>query len=916
MTKRKLEFSVGGMHCASCSSRIERVIGGMPEVESASVSLATDTAQVALRPESDSKAVSDAILKAVTGLGFSAELLTPPSAGTDGSSATGGRSGAVHTLELAVKGMHCAACSSRIERVVGNIPDVNGVSVSLASNTARVELSRLADPAVVTASVLAAIAPLGFSAEVIPASGEGGGGLSETARRWEKRSREQRVELAARKRDLIPAFAFALPLLALSMGEMAGMPLPDFLNPRHAPFTFALAQLLLCLPVIWSGRRFFLQGVPALWRRVPNMDTLVALGTGAAFLYSLWNTVMLAFGVVSPALPVSPSVPKSAAHTQAAAGFWDMLFGTGHAAHGVELYYESAAVVIALVSLGKYLESRSRLRTSEALKGLLDLAPETAARVNSDGSEETVPLASVTVGDILRVRPGGRVPVDGVVVEGGSFVDESMLTGESMPVAKKTGDPLAGGTMNQQGALSMRAERVGADTVLARIVRLVQEAQGSKAPIAGMADRVSYYFVPAVMGLAVLAGLFWWWHGDSVAFALRIFVSVMVIACPCAMGLATPMSIMVGTGRGAQLGVLFKNGVALEHSSRITAMVFDKTGTLTLGSPALVAVRLIHKQDQKDAGEKNRGEADRLLRIAASLEASSEHPLALALVRGAKEKGLAALPVDNFTAVPGKGVSGTVITDAGPVSAAVGNAAFAREQALPDSSADPGSNPAAALDLLLEEHAVQGQTPVILLLQGVPAAIFAVADPLRPDAPATIVRLKGMGIRCVMLTGDNEITAKAVAAQTGIDHIIAGVLPDGKAEAVAALQAKGHVVGMVGDGINDAPALARADVGFAMKSGIDVAVETGDVVLMRHGLETAVAALSLGRATMRNIRENLFWAFAYNVVGIPFAAGLVYLFGGPALSPMLAGAAMAMSSVSVVTNALRLRFFTVEKVSR
>ena len=937
MNKRILEFAVGGMHCASCSARIERVVGAMPDVENVSVSLATDTARIVPRPEADPAALSAAVVKAVADLGFSAETLTPPPAPGAGLSAMSGQAGPV--LELAVSGMHCAACSARIERVVGALPDVENVSVSLASNTARIELARLADPAAASASVLAAISPLGFSAEVIPPAGDAADGLSEAARRWEKRDREQRAELAARKRDLYPAFAFALPLLVLSMGEMAGLPLPNALDPRHSPLAFALVQLFLCLPVLWSGRRFFLLGLPALWRKSPTMDSLVALGTGAAFLYSLWNTLVLALaGSVPSATPHGPeSAGHAAAGVQTAAGLWDMLFGVGHAMHGPELYYESAAVVIALVSLGKYMESRSRLRTSQALKGLLDLAPETAARVTADGGEETVPLASVVAGDILRVRPGGRVPVDGVVVEGSSFVDESMLTGESMPVEKKAGDTLAGGTMNQRGALTMRTERVGSDTVLARIIRLVQDAQGSKAPIAGLADRVSFYFVPVVMALAVLAGLFWLLHGDSAAFALRVFVSVMVIACPCAMGLATPMSIMVGTGRGAQLGVLFKNGAALEQASRVTAMVFDKTGTLTAGSPALVAVLPLSGAGRGDEAN------DRLLALAAALEASSEHPLALALVRAAKEKNLTLPTVEDFTAVPGKGVSGRALTDQGPLAAAVGNAAFAREQMaaivqgekaiLPKPARVSGAQPHAPqggddpldpriggislssvdadrLDRLLDEQAALGRTPVILLLEGEPAAVFSVADPLRPESPAAVAALKNMGIHCVMLTGDNETTARAVAAQAGIDDVVAGVLPEGKADAVAALQQRGHVVGMAGDGINDAPALARADVGFAMQSGIDVAVETGDVVLMRHGIKSAVTALALGRAVMRNIRENLFWAFAYNVVGIPFAAGLFHLFGGPVLSPMLAGAAMAMSSVSVVTNALRLRFFS------
>ena len=904
-----LEFSIGGMHCAACSSRIERVLGNMDEVASVGVSLATDTARVVLSKDADPATVSRQIVESIQKLGFSAEPLGPYSVEAESSQGAAGK------LELAVRGMHCAACSSRIERVVGALPGVKSIAVSLAGNSAQIELAEGASRDEQIKEILAAISNLGFSAEVLSSSGAGG--VSEAAKRWDKRSREQQDDLAARKRDLIPAFAFALPLLILSMGEMAGMPLPEFLSPRQHPFVFALAQLLLCLPVLWSGRRFFLQGLPALVRKAPNMDSLVALGTGAAFLFSLWNTLQAAL------LP--REAIEASAHAQAP-GLWNMLFGSGHAAHGVDLYYESAAVVIALVSLGKYLESRSRLRTSEALKSLLDLAPETALRLVGQENEpsgnpesgsrehEEVPLDTVRPGDALLVKPGARIPVDGTVIRGSSFVDESMLTGESMPVEKEAGAALAGGTINQQGVLVMRAERVGADTMLARIVKLVQEAQGSKAPIAGMADRVSYYFVPVVMAIATISGLAWWLFGDSPSFALRIFVSVMVIACPCAMGLATPMAIMVGTGRGAQLGVLFKNGTALEQSSRISAMVFDKTGTLTEGKPSLVDILMLLGDD-----------ADTALRVAASLEGSSEHPLGRALVAAARDKGFDLLPVEHFHASSGKGVSGRVSLSTGSVHAAVGNAAFARDHmarecptddAVPtgvtgaDVPAPPCPVPGADLEKHLRGFSEQGKTPVVLLLDGVPTAVFAIADTLRKDAAQVLASIRRMGISCVMLTGDNEVTAKAVAAEAGIDTVIAGVLPEGKEQAIVSLQEKGELVGMVGDGINDAPALARADVGFAVKSGIDVAVETGDVVLMRPDLETVVTALSLGRAVMKNIRENLFWAFGYNIIGIPFAAGLFHLFGGPVLSPMLAGAAMALSSVSVVTNSLRLRFFT------
>lgn len=873
----RLEFAIRGMHCAACSSRIERVVGGLPDVAVVGVSLATDTASVLLAGTAETETAAERIIAAIKRLGFEAERVD----------SSPGNSGAAEAdaFELAIGGMHCAACSARIERILSAIPRISSASVSLATNTAHITARPGADVSAIRQEAIAAITGLGFSAEVIERTN---GSVYDAARRWDQRRAEQVEDLAARRRDLIPAFAFALPLLVLSMGEMAGMPLPEAVDPRFHPFTFALLQLVLCLPVLWSGRRFFFYGLPALARRAPNMDSLVALGTGAAFLFSLWTTFTAA-----------ALAPAGAHGSEAAAqGLWDMFFGASHAAHGVDLYYESAAVVIALVSLGKYLESRSRLSTSEALKGLLDLSPESALRILQDGSREEVPLDQIRQGDTLFIRPGSRVPVDGTVRGGNSFVDESMLTGESMPVEKKPGDSLAGGTMNQQGALTMTALHVGADTMLARIVRLVQEAQGSKAPIAGMADRVSYYFVPVVMVIAIVSGGLWWLLGDSASFALRIFVSVLVIACPCAMGLATPMAIMVGTGRGAQLGVLFKNGQALEQSSRITAIVFDKTGTLTSGRPALVDIETLANYS-----------ADELLVIAAALEHSSEHPLAAAIVTAAQQKSLEIPPVEDFQATPGKGVSGRLEQNGVQLTAAVGNAVFVKDL-MRAKDADTGEGGAwSALESRLERFSQQGKTPMVLLLDGSPAAILAVADPLRPETPATVAAIKKMGITCIMLTGDTETTARAVAFDAGIDEVIAGVLPDGKEQAVSALQAKKHIVGMVGDGINDAPALARADVGFAVKSGIDIAVETGDVVLMRNGVETITTALSLGRAVMRNIRENLFWAFAYNIVGIPFAAGLFYLFGGPVLSPMLAGAAMALSSVSVVGNSLRLRFF-------
>lgn len=841
---------VRGMTCAVCAGRIERMVGQMDGVSHISVNLATETMDVAWNPAA---LHLDDIAERVKDLGFEAVLPDPASTAEpdDG------------LLRYAVRGMHCAACSARIERAVGQMEGVAAVTVSLATETAQVTPAPGLAPDAADAlavAIPARIAELGFEAERILPRQDAGTAL------WESQREEAAARLARMRGKLAREFAFTIPLLVLSMGHMAGLPLPAWLDPHHAPLAFALVQLLLTLPVMWFGRDFYRIGFGNLARLAPNMDSLVAVGTGAAFAYSLWNTVEIGLGV-----EVARRV--------------------------MDLYYESAAVLIALVSLGKYFELRSRTRTSEAIKALMELAPDTALRMEG-GEAREVPVASVRAGDRLLVRPGARIAVDGVVEEGTSSVDEAMLTGESLPVTKNPGDPVAGGTINRHGSFVMRAERVGADTVLARIIRLVQDAQGSKAPIANLADRVSLWFVPAVMVLAVLAGVAWYVAGAEFTFALRIFVAVMVIACPCAMGLATPTSIMVGTGRGAQLGVLIKSGEALEHAGRLTALVFDKTGTLTVGSPRLTDVVPVSGSAPFDEPA--------LVRLAASLEALSEHPLAEAVAAGATERGLAPWQVQDFLAVPGKGVRGSVVTDDGAQRAvAIGNAAFMAAENVAGHDAPPVTARADAL-------AEQGRTPLYMAVDGRMAALLGVADPLKPEAPAVVRRLRGMGVRVVMLTGDNRRTALAVARQAGIDDVRAEVLPDQKEQAISALQAEGHVVGMVGDGINDAPALARAHVGIAMGTGIDVAVEAGDIVLLRGGLDGVLTALALSRATVRNIRQNLFWAFGYNVLGIPVAAGLLHAFGGPTLSPMIAGGAMALSSVSVVSNALRLRFFTPE----
>ena len=829
----KKTLAVKGMTCASCSARIEKVLSSREGIKAVAVNLAAETMEV----EWDKTKLSlDDIAGQVKGLGFELEI---PSSEV--------------TLNLAIKGMTCASCSARIEKVVSGLDGVRTMQVNLATETG----VTVFDPSMISKRrIMETIAGLGFTAEPLAEQNEN---------LLVKQQRETREKLARMKKELIPAFVFAFTLLVLSMGEMLGLPLPEFIDPHHAPFNFALAQFLLVLPVMWSGRRFYLNGFPALVRKAPNMDSLIAVGTGAAFIYSTWNLI-------------------------------EIFLGLDAMARVMDLYYESAAVLIALVSLGKYLETRSKAKTSDAISQLMELTPDKATLVKNPGAENEeqidILVSDIEAGDMILVRPGERIPVDGTVKKGHSSVDESMLTGESLPVSKEEGGKVIGGTLNKNGMLRVLAERVGQDTVLARIIKMVREAQGSKAPIANLADRISLYFVPIVMVIATLSGLAWYFIGGApFPFALRIFIAVLVIACPCAMGLATPTSIMVGTGRGAQLGVLIKSGEALEMAQGINVLVFDKTGTLTYGKPQLTDFEVLRETGMPE---------DDILALVAGAESVSEHPLAEAIVQEARARNLALKEPDAFEAIPGKGIKASL----GDNDILLGNREFIRARI------ENFDNP--EIDSKAAEFAASGKTSLFLAVNGKMTALLAIADQIKPETPQTISRLKKMGIKIFMLTGDNETTAKAIAFQAGIEDVIAEVLPDFKAEKVAELQSRGMKVGMVGDGINDAPALAKADVGIAMGTGIDVAVESGDIVLMKGDLSGVLTALALSRATMRNIKQNLFWAFAYNVVGIPIAAGLLYIFGGPTLNPMIAGGAMAMSSVSVVTNALRLRFFTPE----
>ena len=655
--------------------------------------------------------------------------------------------------------------------------------------------------------------------------------------------------LRGQRFNLFIALGFTVPLLLVTMGHMAGLPLPSWLAPETTPLRFALAQLALTLPVAWVGRHMYLNGMRNLWHRAPNMDSLITVGTGSALLYSLLNTARIATGELQ------------------LAGF---------------LYYETAAAILAFVMLGKYLEAVSKGRTSDSIRKLMAIQPRTALVVR-DGVEVAVAIDEIVPGDLLKVRPGERIPLDGRVVEGATAVDESMLTGESLPVEKRPGDPVTGGSFNQNGGIVMEVERIGAETTLAQIIRLVEQAQTGKAPIARLADRVSGIFVPVVMGIATLSAAAWLLAGESLPFALSIFIAVLVIACPCALGLATPTAIMVGTGKGAEYGVLIKGGEALERMQHIDVVVFDKTGTLTAGKPAVTDVVVAENFDEKT-----------LMQLAASAEKGSEHALGAAIVAEGERRGLGRLPVSDFIAYPGQGLGARV--DGREL--LLGNRALMQSKGLLEDDTDA----AAAL-------AAEGKTPVYAALDGVYAGLIAIADPVRPESAAAVKALHDEGVEVVMLTGDNRLAAEAAARRVGISQVVAEVMPADKAATVVRLQQEGKKVAMVGDGINDSPALAQADVGLAIGAGTDIAMETAQVVLMRGSVAGVLVAIRLSRATLRNIRQNLFWAFAYNTAGIPVAAGLLLLFGGPLLNPMIAAAAMAMSSVSVVTNALRLRRF-------
>ena len=809
------KFKISGMTCSACANRIEKTVSKMDGVKEANVNFATEILTV----NYDDKAITKAdIEEKVEKIGFKIQKNIQS-----------------HTYKI--EGMTCSACANRVEKVTKKMSGVENTVVNFA--TEKLSISYDAD-VINFGDIKAKVEKAGY--KLI-------------------REDEQKVEEKKKKLDekgkllwrLILSLIFAVPLLTITMGHMVGMPLPKIIDPMMNPLNFAIIQLVLTIPVMIIGYKFYYIGYKNLFKLSPNMDSLIAIGTSAAFIYSLYGTYKIY---------------------------------TGNGSYAMSLYYEAAVTILALITLGKYLEAISKGKTSQAIKKLMGLAPKTATIVR-DGKELVIPIDEVIVGDIIIVKPGEKLPVDGEVIEGATAVDEAMLTGESIPVEKTVGSKVIGASINKTGFIKYKATKVGKDTALSQIIKLVEDAQGSKAPIAKMADIIASYFVPIVIGLAILSSIGWLIAGEDGVFALTIFISVLVIACPCALGLATPTAIMVGTGKGAEYGVLIKGGEALEVTHQIDTIVFDKTGTITEGKPVVTDIITTTISEEE------------LLSIAASSEKGSEHPLGEAIVKGAEERSIELKEICNFKAIPGHGIQveieGKVIL--------LGN-----KKLMTENSIEIGD-----LGVKSDKLANEGKTPMYIAINNKLEGIIAVADTVKPSSKEAIENLHKMGIKVAMITGDNKKTADAIAKQVGIDIVLAEVLPEDKANEVKKLQEKGSKVAMVGDGINDAPALAQADIGIAIGTGTDVAIESANIVLMKGDLKDVATAIKLSKATIRNIKQNLFWAFGYNVLGIPVAMGVLHIFGGPLLNPMIGAAAMSLSSVSVLANALRLRGFNPNK---
>ena len=822
---KKDTMKITGMTCASCAKAVERAVKKIDDNIEANVNIATEKLSVSY---DESKVTSQDIQRAIEKAGY----------------------GVLEEINLnqtiiPISGMTCASCAKAVERSVGKLDGVQTVDVNFA--TEKASISYIPEK-VKLSEIKEAIKKAGYE----PRDAENKNAVDEDKIRKEKEVKSLWIKF-------IVSAVFAVPLFYIAMGQMikepfGPLPLPQIINPDINPLNFGLIQLFLTIPIVIAGYKFYTIGTKAILSKSPNMDSLIAIGTGAALSYSLYSLYLTFNG--------------------------DMM-----AIHN--MYFESAGVIITLVLLGKFLESVAKGKTSEAIKKLMGLSPKTAIIIK-DNKEIEIPIEEVEVGDVIVVKPGSKIPVDGIVVEGHTSVDESMLTGESIPVEKSVGSHVVGASINKNGTIKFKAEKVGSDTAISQIIKLVEDAQGSKAPIAKLADVISGYFVPIVFAIAVIVSIAWFISGKDIEFALSIFIAVLVIACPCALGLATPTAIMVGTGKGAENGILIKGGEALESTHKINTIVFDKTGTITEGKPVVT--------DIITDGDINK---DELLKIAASAEKGSEHPLGEAIVKEGEKKNLGLYNIDKFVAIPGHGIE-VEIESKGIL---LGNKKLMQDRKIA----------LRKLEEISDKLAAEGKTPMYIAINNKIAGIIAVADIVKESSAKAIMKLHDMGIEVAMITGDNKKTADAIARQVGIDKVLAEVLPQDKSSEVKKLQSEGRFVAMVGDGINDAPALAQADIGMAIGSGTDVAMESADIVLMKSDLMDVPTAIKLSRSTMRNIKENLFWAVAYNVIGIPIAAGVLYLFGGPLLNPVIAALAMAFSSTSVLLNALRLKRFKADK---
>lgn len=756
--------------------------------------------------------------------------------------------------KFSVTGMTCSACSASVEKSVQKVPGVNSVIVNLLSNSMMVDY----DSEVTNSQeIINAVINAGYHAAIYVKGSEN--------RSLDKQVNKVEVELKEMKKRIIISFIFLIPLLYVAMGHMLGFPLPDFVHGSANAITFAYLQFLLVLPIVYVNRKYYEVGLKTLLKGHPNMDSLIAIGSGAAIIYGIYAIFQIGYGLGHENM--------------------DMVM-----TYSMDLYFESAGTILTLITFGKFLEARSKGKTSEAISKLMDLAPKTATVIRN-GAEVEIPLEEVVIDDIIVVRPGQSIPVDGSIIEGSSAVDQSALTGESIPVEKNVGDKVIGATINKSGYFKFKAEKVGDDTTIAQIIQLVEDANSSKAPIAKLADKISGIFVPVVIGIAILSTVIWLFTGAKFDFALSFGIAVLVISCPCALGLATPVAIMVGTGKGASNGILIKSAEALEIAHKIGTVVLDKTGTITEGKPRVTDIYTIDDLEES-----------KLLKIAASIEKPSEHPLAEAILEHAKEKKIEIVEISNFESISGRGIIASIDN----ITYLAGNAAFIKERGILEDS----------LLQKADEFAMNGKTPLFFANTDKVLGIIAVADVVKATSQKAIDEFKAMGIDVVMLTGDNAITAEAIRKQLKINKVVAEVLPQDKEREVRNIQKTGKKVAMIGDGINDAPALARADVGIAIGAGTDIAIESADIVLMKSDLLDAVTAIQLSKATIKNIKENLFWAFFYNTIGIPLASGIFYSLLQWKLNPMFAAAAMSLSSVCVVSNALRLRFFKAKYKSR